>query len=129
MQYHYINQFSLNPPLRIELINDGKYDFMKAYEFNNAIQDADVTFSMQNVIDGKLKVSKATANIVLVDQNSCDERYILEYKWKKRDVNEKGQFIGRFEITFNGDIKEEGIEYPKGNLIVPIVEELTIMIK
>lgn len=129
MQYHYINQFSLNPPLRIELINDGKYDFMKAYEFNNAIQDADVTFSMRNVIDGKLKVSKATANIVLVDQNSCDERYILEYKWKKRDVNEKGQFIGRFEITFNGDIKEEGIEYPKGNLIVPIVEELTIMIK
>ena len=84
---------------------------------------------MRNVIDGKLKVSKATANIVLVDQNSCDERYILEYKWKKRDVNEKGQFIGRFEITFNGDIKEEGIEYPKGNLIVPIVEELTIMIK
>lgn len=129
MQYHYINQFSLNPPLRIELINDGKYDFMKAYEFNNAIQDADVTFSMRNVIDGKLKVSKATANIVLVDQNSCDERYILEYKWKKRDVNEKGQFIGRFEIIFNGDIKEEGIEYPKGNLIVPIVEELTIMIK
>lgn len=129
MQYHYINQFSLNPPLRIELINDGKYGFMKAYEFNNAIQDADVTFSMRNVIDGKLKVSKATANIVLVDQNSCDERYILEYKWKKRDVNEKGQFIGRFEITFNGDIKEEGIEYPKGNLIVPIVEELTIMIK
>lgn len=129
MQYHYINQFSLNPPLRIELINDGKYDFMKAYEFNNAIQDADVTFSMRNVIDGKLKVSKATANIVLVDQNSCDERYILEYKWKKRDVNEKGQFIGRFEITFNGDIKEEGVEYPKGNLIVPIVEELTIMIK
>lgn len=129
MQYHYINQFSLNPPLRIELINDGKYDFMKAYEFNNAIQDADVTFSMRNVIDGKLKVSKATANIVLVDQNSCDERYILEYKWKKRDVNEKGQFIGHFEITFNGDIKEEGIEYPKGNLIVPIVEELTIMIK
>jgi len=129
MQYHYINQFSMNPPLRIELINDGKYDFMKAYEFNNAIQDADVTFSMRNVIDGKLKVSKATANIVLVDQNSCDERYILEYKWKKRDVNEKGQFIGRFEITFNGDIKEEGIEYPKGNLIVPIVEELTIMIK
>lgn len=129
MQYHYINQFSMNPPLRIELINDGKYDFMKAYEFNNAIQDADVTFSMRNVIDGKLKVSKATANIVLVDQNSCDERYILEYKWKKRDVNEKGQFIGRFEIIFNGDIKEEGIEYPKGNLIVPIVEELTIMIK
>jgi hypothetical protein len=129
MQYHYINQFSLNPPLRVELINDGKYDFMKAYEFNNAIQDADVTFSMRNVIDGKLKVSKATANIVLVDQNSCDERYILEYKWKKRDVNEKGQFIGRFEITFNGDIKEEGVEYPKGNLIVPIVEELTIMIK
>ena len=129
MQYHYINQFSMNPPLRIELINDGKYDFMKAYEFNNAIQDAAVTFSMRNVIDGKLKVSKATANIVLVDQNSCDERYILEYKWKKRDVNEKGQFIGRFEIIFNGDIKEEGIEYPKGNLIVPIVEELTIMIK
>lgn len=129
MQYFYINQNSTLPSLRIELINDGRYDFMKSYEFNNAIQNADVTFSMRNIKDNSLKVSNGETSIVLVDEGTCDERYILEYKWKKRDVNEKGQFNGRFDISFKDDLTEHGIVYQTGNLIVPIVEDLTIMVK
>lgn len=129
MQYHYINQYSTLPKLRIELINDGRYDYGKSYIFNNAIQNADVTFTMRNVKDDTLKISKAPCSIILVDQESCDERYIIEYEWKKRDTNEKGEFIGRFDINFKDDIKEEGIKYDKGNLIVPIYEELCIMVK
>lgn len=129
MQYHYINQYSTLPKLRIELINDGRYDYGKSYIFNNAIQNADVTFTMRNVKDDTLKISKAPCSIILVDQDSCDERYIIEYEWKKRDTNEKGEFIGRFDINFKDDIKEEGIKYDKGNLIVPIYEELCIMVK
>ena len=129
MQYHYINQYSTLPKLRIELINDGRYDYGKSYIFNNAIQNADVTFTMRNVKDDTLKISKAPCSIVLADQDSCDERYIIEYEWKKRDTNEKGEFIGRFDINFKDDIKEEGIKYDKGNLIVPIYEELCIMVK
>lgn len=129
MQYHYINQYSTLPKLRIELINDGRYDYGKSYIFNNAIQNADVTFTMRNVKDDTLKISKAPCSIILVDQDSCDERYIIEYEWKKRDTNEKGEFIGRFDISFKDDIKEEGIKYDKGNLIVPIYEELCVMVK
>jgi hypothetical protein len=129
MQYFYINQNSTLNSLRCELINDGRYDYLKSYRFNNAIQNADVTFSMTNVDNGRIKISKSPATIVLVDQDTCDERYILEYKWQKRDVNDKGIFDGKFEIVFRGDLKEENITYDDGNLIVPIYEDLRICIK
>jgi hypothetical protein len=129
MQYFYINQNSTLNSLRCELINDGRYDYLKSYRFNNAIQNADVTFSMTNVDNCRIKISKSPATIVLVDQDTCDERYILEYKWQKRDVNDKGIFDGKFEIVFRGDLKEENITYDDGNLIVPIYEDLRICIK
>jgi hypothetical protein len=129
MQDFHINKDSVLPYLRVELINDGRYDFMKSYQFNNAIQNASVTFSMRNVDNDKAKVFKAPVDVVLASQGTCEERFILQYKWKPRDVNEKGTFIGKFEITFDGDLKEEGVTYPSGNLIVPILEELRIMVR
>lgn len=129
MQIFYINQYSLNPVLRMELINDGKYDFLKSYQFNNAIQNADVRFTMKEADSCKLKISKAPAIITLGIDDTCEERYILEYHWQKRDTNEKGQYLGRFEILFKNDLKEEGVKYPEGNLIVPIFEDLTIFVK
>lgn len=128
MQYFYINQGSVNNPLRIELINDGRYEFMKSALYNNAIQNADITFSMRDE-DGILRVSKAPCTLVLVDENSCEERYIIEYQWKKRDTKKAGKYTGTFEITFNGDLYEDGVSYPAGNLIVPIFEDLGIIIK
>lgn len=129
MEIFYINQNATLPKLRVELINDGRYDYGKSYQFNNAIQNADVTFTMKRVSDETLKISKATCSIVLVDEGTCDERYIIEYSWKKRDTNEKGEFIGRFDINFKDDLKEYGKTYDGGNLIAPIYEELCIMVK
>ena len=40
MQYFYINKGSVNPTLRIELVKDGRHDYLKSYQFNNAIQDS-----------------------------------------------------------------------------------------
>lgn len=128
MQYFYINKGSLLPTLRVELIKDAKYDYMKSYMFNNAIQNADVTFTMYDKND-RLKISKSPASIVKSDKCDCTDNYIIEYKWKKRDVNESGQFLGRFEITFKNDLYESGVTYDSGNLIMPIVEDLYIMIK
>ena len=129
MEHFYINQHATLPSLRMELINDGRYDYLKSYMFNNAIQNADVIFSMWNVDNEKIKVSKQSASIILVDEGSCEERYILEYKWKKRDTNEKGQFMGRFTVTFHEGLKEEGMNYESGDLIIPIVEELIVFVK
>lgn len=128
MQEFFINKNSVNPVLRMELICDGRYDYKKSLIFNNSIQDANITFSMKNVSNGILKVSKAKADIITVPCG-CEEKYILQYSWKKRDVNETGSYKAWFEITFNGDIVEDGIIYPSGNLIIPIEDELMIYVK
>ena len=121
-----IKQNSELPTLRMELIDDGKYDFLKNETYNNAIQNADITFSMKDE-RGVLKVSKAKVDIINVNCE-CSQKYLLEYKWKKRDTKEKGIFTAWFEIDFHGDIYQEGIDFPEGKLIMPIQEELKIHI-
>ena len=115
MQTFYINKGSLLPKLRMELIDDGTYDYIKSYTFNNAVQNADVTFTMWDA-DKRLRISKQPATIQRINGNCCEDRYIL-------------QFLGRFEITFNSDLYESGVTYDAGNLIVPIIEDLAIFIK
>jgi hypothetical protein len=129
MQEFYIRQHSVNPVLEMELINDGRYDFQKSL-INDALQNSDVTFSMVDEETGLLKVAKAEANIVLANEGGCEEKYILQYKWKERDVAKKGVFNGWFEINFKGDlVSGDGTQYPEGNLIVPVEEELRIFVK
>ena len=128
MQEFFINQHSVNPVLRMELVYDGKFDYKKSHLFNNAIQNADVTFSMKNIENNTLKISKAKAEIVVANNESCETKYLLQYKWKERDVKEKGTYKAWFEIVFYDDIYEENVEYPSGNFIIPIEEELIINI-
>ena len=127
MQEFHTRKNSLNPVLEMELIKDGRYDFIKSL-MNNALQDSVVTFSMKDADTGLLKVSKGKVNILLTDEDSCEEHYILQYKWNKKDVNRQGVFEGWFEIKFNGDIVEDGVDYPEGNLIIPVQEKLMIYI-
>ena len=128
MQEFFIMKGSVNPVLEMELINDGRYDFQKSL-LNDALQDSVVTFNMKSEETGILKISQANANIILANDDSCQERYILQYKWKERDVKQEGTFCGWFEIKFNGNLTSDGVDYPKGNLIVPIEEDLRIIIK
>lgn len=124
----YINRNSVNPVLRIELILDGRYDYKKSL-INNAIQDSEVIFSMKDHETGVYKIINAPARIMLSDEESCGENYVLEYQWTERDTRYPGIFDGSFEIRFNGNITEDGVEYPQGNLIVPIQENIVIYIK
>lgn len=128
MQEFYINKNSLNPVLRMELINNGCYDFNKNKLFNHSIQNAVVTFSMKNISNGILKVSKSKAEII-PSIHGCETKYILQYTWKNRDVNESGIYKAWFEIKFNGDLYENNINYLSGNLIIPIQDELIINIQ
>lgn len=126
-QYWTINKGAELPKLRIELIQDGKTDFHKFYV---ALQAADsVSFTMTNLETGIKKIAKAPAEIVYDENSGCEERYILQYTWKKRDTNEAGTFIGHFHINFNDQVVAEGMTFPKGELIVPIQEDLVILIK
>ena len=121
-----INQNSVLPQLRIELIQDGRGDF---HRFHDCIQNADITFTMINVDSGVIKISNAPCSIRLKDNNSCEEEYLICYDWKKRDTKDKGIYKGLFTIKFNDDLVSETDVYPKGELIVPIVEDLIIIIK
>ena len=122
-----IKQNSELPSLRMGLSNNGSDDFSKIEMFNNAIQNADVTFSMYDE-NGRVKISKAKANIIKTNNNACGESYLLEYNWKKRDTKESGIFDAVFEIDFRGDLYQDGVVYPEGKLIVPIEEKLKIHI-
>lgn len=127
MMEFFIRKGSVNPVLQMELIEDGRYDFHKSV-INDALQDSIVTFSMKEVESGLLKISNAKADIVPIDKESCGENYLLQYKWAKRDTAKPGIYEGWFEVKFNGDIRQYGVVFPEGNLIVPIQEKLIINI-
>lgn len=128
MQEFYIRKGSLNPVLRMELFQDGRYDFKRSL-IDNALQDAVVTFTMVDSETGLLKIAEAPAEIVIAKPEGCEEKFLLQYKWTERDVRKEGIFNGWFEIKFNGNLTENGVEYPKGNLKVPIQDDLVIYIK
>ena len=127
MQEFNILRGSINPWLEMELIDDGKYSFQKSL-INDALQDSTVTFSMIKEETGILKISNAPANIVPIADGGCEERFIIQYKWKERDTREPGTYKGWFDIIFNGNLSSEGIDYPSGKMRVPIEEELKIII-
>lgn len=128
MQEFFIIRGSVNPVLEMEVIEDGRYSFGRSL-INDALQDSTVTFSMINEETGIYKITKAKANIVMADMQDCEEHYILQYKWNKRDTSVKGVYNAWFEINFNGNLTSNGVEYPQGNLKVPIEEPLRIVIQ
>lgn len=121
----YIKQYSELPILRMEIINDGRHDY---YKFWDAIQAADITFTMINVNNGNVKISEAPCYIKLRENDSCEDQYVICYDWLKRDTKEKGRYEGSFSIKFSDDLSHESLEYPKGELIMPIAEKLFINI-
>lgn len=124
-QSFFIVKDSTLPTLRLEVINDGRYDFRKLYL---ALQSADVTFTMTDLNTGVKKIANAPAQVVERGLDTCDEQYVIEYQWQKRDTNTAGTYIGQFKIVFNDNLTMEGVTFPSGEMIVPIAEDLNIVI-
>lgn len=125
MQEFYIKKNSLLPILRMELIEDGRHDYNK---FHELIQNSNITFTMVNRETGVTKIAKEPAYIKARENGGCVEQYVICYDWKKRDTKEEGNYIGEFNIEF-GQVKNDEYTYPSGNLIMPIREQLMIVIK
>lgn len=123
MQQFNIVQNATLPYLEMEVINDGRHNFNKIYV---ALQAADVTFNMTDNNNGIKKIVNKKCNIVPIENNGCVEKVKVQYQWNKNDTKEKGQFKGYFKVTFKDNIVMEDITFPKGDLIVPIAEELII---
>ena len=125
MKQFNINKNSTLPYLEIEPVNDGRNDFKKLYI---AVQSADVFFTMTNMDNGIKKIANAKAYVVSYNDGGCEEKFKIQYRWKERDTKDSGRYLGQFKIRFNDNIKMENIIFPKGDLIVPIAEELVINI-
>lgn len=125
MKQFNINKDATLPYLEIEPVMNGRYNFRKLYE---AIQGADVTFSMKNIETGVWKVANAQAHIVDSTEQGCEERFKIQYRWKARDTKEAGRYLAQFKIKFADDIVSGDTIFPKGDLIVPIAEDIIVNI-
>jgi hypothetical protein len=113
-----INKNSTLPILKLELIQDGRNDF---YKFHEKVQNANIYFSMTDVITGVKRIAKKLTGIEQVEPASdCvgDEFYLI-YQFTERDTSVGGRYVGQFEIDFLDGT---------GTLMVPIREELFINI-
>lgn len=124
-QTFFITKDSTLPNLRLQVINDGRYDFRKLYL---ALQAATVTFTMTEKATGIRKISNAPAYVIEKEDSGCEEQYVIEYRWEKRDTNKAGEYIGQFKIVFSDKLKMDGRTFPSGEMIVPIAEDLFIVI-
>lgn len=126
MQEFYIKKDSVLPILSMELIFDGRHTYNK---FHDAIQAADITFTMTNIDNGIIKIANAPCYIKLKENTNCVDEYLICYNWKKRDTKEKGIYEGEFTINFSNDLTSETTSFPNGELIIPIREKLIIKIE
>ena len=120
MQEFYINKDSTLPLLKMEWINDGRYDFNEFYEL---IQSSTITFSMKNIETGVIKIVNNSA--IILPKEGYNEEYFICYKWTKKDTKMKGKYLGNFKIIFTS----ADPSYDNMELIVPIQEELIINIQ
>lgn len=117
MEFH-INKNATLPMVIMELIQDGRNDYK---QFHEKIQNATVTFEMNDVDTGVKKIGCMPALCLCKTcdgGNDCDEeQYYVAYQFRGKDTSKAGRYVGKFTITFLDG---------SGTLIVPIREELFI---
>jgi hypothetical protein len=116
----FIRQKATMPKLELELVEDG---FGKNSNYEEKIQNAVVTFSMENVENCQRVIICRPMDVIEDDCGSpcgnCNRKFKLVYPWRERDTKNAGRFIGKVEIDFLDGC---------GKLIVPIKEDLFINI-
>ena len=114
----FINKNATLPTLKLELIQDGRNDFQRFYEL---IQNANIYFTMTDVVTGVKKIAKKkTGTQLVLPQSDCvGDEYYLVYKFNSKETSVAGRYAAQFTIEFLDG---------SGTLIVPIREELFVNI-
>ena len=112
----FINKTSTLPVFKLELINDGRNDF---HRFFDLIQNANIYFTMSDVVTGVKRIAKKQTGVQLVTpQSDCvGEEYYLVYQFSEKETAVAGRYAAKFTIEFLDGT---------GTLIVPIREELFV---
>lgn len=111
----FINKGATLNVLKMELIQDGRNDFNRFFDL---IQNANIYFTMTDVVTGVKRIAKKETGLQLVVPESCvGEEYYLIYKFTQRDTAVAGRYAAQFTIEFLDG---------SGTLIVPLREELFV---
>ena len=111
----FINKGATLNVLKLQLIQDGRNDFNRFFDM---IQNANIYFTMTDVITGVKRIAKKETGLQLVVPESCvGEEYYLIYKFTQRDTAVAGRYTAQFTIEFLDG---------SGTLIVPLREELFV---
>jgi hypothetical protein len=112
----FINKNATLPILKLELIRDGRNDFRKFFDM---IQNANIYFTMTDVVTGVKRIAKKETGVQLVEPYSgcVGEEYYIIYQFTSRDTAVAGRYVGQFTIEFLDG---------SGTLLAPIREELFI---
>jgi hypothetical protein len=112
----FINKGATLNVLKLELIQDGRNDF---YKFHEKVQNANIYFSMTDVVTGVKRIAKKLTGVQQVEpaSNCVGDEFYLIYQFTERDTAVGGRYVGQFEIDFLDG---------SGTLLVPIREELFI---
>jgi len=115
----FIRKNSIEPILKMQLVQDGRNDFKN---FHEKLANSSIYFSMKDTETGIPKILNKSGGIVSKTPTSVnsDVEYYVYYKWQPNDVKKEGRFEGQFIIYFH--------EQNCSELIVPIRENLYINI-
>lgn len=115
----FIRKDSLEPVLKMQLIQDGRNDFRKFYQ---NLENAMLSFSMKKVETGEYVILNKAAGIVQKTEIDPinDPEYYIYYRWQPTDVMEVGRYQGQFLIEFLTDGTQ---------LVAPVREDLYINIQ
>ena len=112
-----INKNATLPILKLELIQDGRNDFNRFYD---AVQNANIYFTMTDVVTGVKRIAKKETGLQVVIPESCvGEEFYLIYNFTERDTAVAGRYVAQFTLEFLDG---------SGTLIVPIRETLYVNI-
>ena len=114
----FINKGATLNTLKLELIQDGRNDFNRFFDM---VQNANIYFTMSDVVTGVKRIAKKSTGVQLVmPQSDCvGEEYYLVYTFTERDTAVAGRYAANFTIEFLDG---------SGTLIVPIRESLYVNI-
>jgi hypothetical protein len=116
MEFFINNGATLNV-LKLELIQDGRNDFNR---FHDAVQNANIYFTMTDVVTGVKRIAKKETGLQVVTPESCvGEEFYLIYNFTERDTAVAGRYVAQFTLEFLDG---------SGTLIVPIRETLYVNI-
>lgn len=112
----YINKNSTLPILKLELIQDGRNDF---HRFHDMVQNANIYFTMSDVVTGVKRIAKKPTGVQLVTPKSdcVGDEFYLVYQFSEKETAVAGRYAAQFTIEFLDG---------SGTLIVPIREELFV---